>query len=95
LLTGAHAWTLEPLILRFALSDYQPAQTYAIFHNSRRAWLVRGFRGKVQFSPWLDAAAKVAAEKLASSHSEGLGLPEESAFSWVWRRKADPSLRSG
>ena len=39
--------------------------------------------------------AEQAAEKLATSHSEGLGLPEESAFSWVWRRKADPSLRSG
>jgi hypothetical protein len=37
----------------------------------------------------------VAAEILATSHSEELGLPEESAFSWVWRRKADPSLRSG
>jgi hypothetical protein len=36
-----------------------------------------------------------AAEKLATCHSEGLGLPEESAFSLVWRRKADPSLRSG
>jgi hypothetical protein len=37
----------------------------------------------------------VAAEKLATSHSEGLGLPEESVFSLIWRRKADPSLRSG
>jgi CheY-like chemotaxis protein len=41
------------------------------------------------------AQASVAAEKLATCHSEGSGLPEESAFSRVWRRKADPSLRSG
>jgi len=34
-------------------------------------------------------------EKLTSCHSEGRGLAEESAFSWNWRRKADPSLRSG
>jgi hypothetical protein len=30
------------------------------------------------------AQAEVAVKKLASSHSEGLGLPEESAFSWIW-----------
>jgi hypothetical protein len=48
------------------------------------------------FGIWdLMAQAAVAAEKLSTSHSEGLGLPEESTFSWVWRRKADPSLRSG
>jgi hypothetical protein len=41
------------------------------------------------------AQASQAAEKLATSHSEGPGLPEESVFSWVCRRKADPSLRSG
>jgi hypothetical protein len=46
-------------------------------------------------SPNKTKQAEVAAEKLATSHSEGLGLPEESAFSWVLRRKADPSLRSG
>jgi hypothetical protein len=38
--------------------------------------------------------AKVAAEKLTTSHSEGLNSPEESAFSWIWRRNADLSLRS-
>jgi len=37
----------------------------------------------------------VPAEKLATSHSEGLGLPEESVFSLFWRRKSDPSLRLG
>jgi hypothetical protein len=39
--------------------------------------------------------AELAAEKFATCHSEGRGLPEESAVSWVLRRKADPSLRSG
>jgi len=38
---------------------------------------------------------KQAAEKHAPCHSEGQGLPEESAVSWKPRRKADPSLRSG
>jgi hypothetical protein len=46
------------------------------------------------FAP-MNVAVEEAEEKLATSHSEGLGLPEESVFSWVWRRKADPSLRSG
>ena len=39
--------------------------------------------------------AEVAKEKLATCHSEGRCLPEESAVSWKSRRKADPSLRPG
>jgi hypothetical protein len=39
--------------------------------------------------------ASVAAEKFATSHSEGLGSPEESAFSWVWRRKSRSLGRRG
>jgi hypothetical protein len=44
---------------------------------------------------YLLARASQIAEKLTPCHSEGRGLPEESAFSCNWRRKADPSLRSG
>ena len=69
----------EREILRFAQNDK----------------LVEGFfpQHVGPFAPrTLHGTVEVAAEKVSTSHSEGLGLPEESAFSWVWRRTADPSV---